>query len=90
MTRPVHVQLHGSTKFNENTSSGRLTDGQTDILTDASHLGQDTAVGTVTRIRARRCGVRIPVGIGDFSLHQDVQTDSCASYKMGTGVLTRR
>jgi len=30
------------------------------------------------------------VGIGDFSLHQDVQTDSCASYKMGTGVLTRR
>ena len=27
----------------------------------------------MTRIRARRCGVRIPVGIRDFSLHQNVQ-----------------
>jgi hypothetical protein len=54
------------------------TDGQAEILTGASHLGRDTAVGTVTRLQARRCGVRIPVSTNFVSLHQNVQTDSSA------------
>ena len=81
----MHVELHGSTRFHEHTFSGRLTsrvdtDGQAEILTGASHLGRDTAVGKLTRSRARRCGVRIPVGTRDFSLHQNVQIDSSSSY----------
>ena len=53
---------------------------------------RNSTVGTVTRLRAGRFGVLIPVGTRDFSLLQDVWTDSgtqLATYPMGTGVISR-
>jgi hypothetical protein len=43
--------------------------------------------GIVTRLQAGRSGVRIPAGVRDFSLLQNVQNGSgvhLASYTMGT------
>jgi len=50
-----------------------------------------SAVGVVTRLQAGRSGIRIPVGAGDFSVSQNLQTGSGshpALYLMGAGVLS--
>ena len=49
---------------------------------------RDSVVAIVTKIRAGRCGVRIPVMGRDLPLLQDVQTVTAthpASYSMGSG-----
>ena len=49
-------------------------------------------VGIETRLRNWRSGDRIPVGVSDFSVLQNVETCSGAhptSYSMGTGFLSR-
>ena len=51
-----------------------------------------SVVGAVTRLLAGRSGVRIPVGAGDFSVSQNLQTGSAshsALYLMGAEVLSR-
>ena len=50
-------------------------------------------VGVVTRLLAGRSGVRIPVGAGDFSVSQNLQTGAGSHpvlYLMGAEVLSRR
>jgi hypothetical protein len=53
---------------------------------------RDSIVGTVTKLRSGRSGVRTPAAARDFSLLQNVLTGSgahAASYPMRTGVLSR-
>ena len=54
---------------------------------------RDSVVGIVTRLRAERSELRIPVGARDVPTVQNVQTGPGAnpgSYSMGTGVLSKR
>jgi hypothetical protein len=44
---------------------------------------RNRVVGIVTRLLAGRPGFRIPVGVRDFSLLQDVQTSSGAGLLKG-------
>jgi len=57
------------------------------------HGSRDSVVGVVTRLRAGRSGVRIPVGPEYFYLLQFVHTGfeaQTVSYSIGTGALSHR
>lgn len=51
------------------------------VWVPSESLSRSSVAGIATTLRARWCGVQIPVGAGDSSLRQDVQT--------GSGVLSR-
>jgi hypothetical protein len=66
--------------------------GKEPLLNMDNTGSQSSLVGIVTRLRAGRSGVRIPVEARDFSLLQNVQTGSGAhpaSYSVGIVVPSR-
>jgi len=57
------------------------------------YWSRGSVVGLATRLQAGRPGIRIPVGLRDFSLLQNVQAGPgahLASYSVGTGVISPR
>ena len=50
---------------------------------------RNSVVDIATVLRAGRSGVPVPLGTRDFSVFQNVQTGSGASYSKGNGILLR-